>query len=219
MATSNPFSAVPAARHTATFATMALIGIGYCLVILVAMHFLRPDYNPIRNTTSDYAIGPYGILMTSGFYALGLGSLALVIGLYQGLSQPARSWVGLLLLGLSAVGNILAAIFPTDLEGTPETPSGNIHGTVSLFVLTGLVFGTIVLSRRFKKDERWKPFYHTALIWSLMILLMSILLVTTFALELNFGGLLDRMLLVAAFTWSLLTATRLRSITLGSGSR
>ena len=200
-------------------ATMALIGIGYCLVIIVVMHFLRPDYNPIRNTTSEYAIGPYGILMSSGFFALGLGSLALVIGLYQALSQPARSWVGLLLLGLSAVGNIVAAIFPTDLEGAPQTRSGSIHGTASLFVLIGLVFGTIMLSRRFKKDERWKPFYRTALIWSLVILLTSILLVTTFALELDFGGLIDRILLAAAFIWSLLTATRLRSIAIESGSR
>jgi len=201
------------------FATIALVGIGYCLVILVAMHFLRPDYNLIRNTTSDYAIGPYGILMTSGFFAPGLGSLALVIGLYQGLSQPARSWIGLLLLGLSAVGNIVQAIFPTDLEGAPQTRSGSIHGTASLYVLIGLVFGTLLVSRRFKKDERWKPFYRTAMIWSLVILLTSILLVATFALELDFGGLIDRLLLAAAFTWFLFTATRLRSIAIESGSR
>jgi hypothetical protein len=219
MAAHNPLSTGPVARHTAAIAMVALIGIGYCLAIIVVMHFLRPDYNPTRNTISEYAIGPYGILMISGLFALGLGSFAVVIGLYQGLSQPARSWVGLLLLGLWAVGTIVGAIFPTDLQGAPKTPSGSIHGTASFLSIIGLVSGTIALSRRFKKDERWKPFHRTALILSLVMLLTFIISVVGFILLSDFVGLIQRILIAAMFTWFLLTAARLRSIAIESGSK
>jgi hypothetical protein len=50
------------------------------------LHFLRPDLNPISTPTSEYAVGPYGFLMTSAFFGMSLGSFALVIGLYRGVS-------------------------------------------------------------------------------------------------------------------------------------
>jgi len=219
MATNSPLSTVPAARRTAALATIALIGIGYSLVIVVVMHFLRPDYNPIRNTISEYAVGPYGILMSSSSVGLIIGSLAVVIGLYQGLSQPTRSWAGLLLLGLSAVADIVGIIFPADLRGSPATPSGIIHGNAAVLGLLCLVSGTILVSRRFKRDEKWKPFHRTALILSLAMLLTFIVTVVGFALGSDLVGLIQRIFFVAASAWFLLTAARLRSIALEPGSR
>jgi len=90
--------------HTRTqlarIATVAIVGGAYFSVIIVVLHFLRPDLNPLRQPTSEYAVGPYGFLMTSAFLSMGLASFALVIGLYQGVSQPARSRIGLALLGI-----------------------------------------------------------------------------------------------------------------------
>lgn len=85
-------------------ATVALAGIAYYGVIVIALHFLRPDVSPIRQFTSDYTVGPFGFLMTSAFFILSLGSFALVLGLYHGVSQPARSRFGLVFLGIWAVG-------------------------------------------------------------------------------------------------------------------
>ena len=73
--------------HTRTqlarIATVAPVGIVYFAVIIVALHFLRSDLDPMRRPTSEYAVGSYGFLMTSAFFSMSLGSFALVIGLYR----------------------------------------------------------------------------------------------------------------------------------------
>ena len=48
---------------------------------LALMHGLRPEYDPVVETVSQYAVGPYGYLMTSAFLALGPGVVALALGL------------------------------------------------------------------------------------------------------------------------------------------
>jgi Protein of unknown function (DUF998) len=92
-------------KQVASIATVAIAGIAYFVVIIVALHVLRPDLNPIQRPTSEYAVGPYGFLMTSAFFSMSVASFALVIGLSQGVSQPARSRIGLGLLGLWGVAS------------------------------------------------------------------------------------------------------------------
>src|SRR5215213_6767832 len=94
-------------QQMARVATIALVGVAYFAVIIVVLHFLRPDLNLIRRPTSEYAVGRYGFLMTSAFFSMSLGSFALVIGLYRGVSQRARSGIGLGLLGIWAVGVLI----------------------------------------------------------------------------------------------------------------
>jgi hypothetical protein len=81
-------------------AYVALGGVTYYFVILVSLHFLRPDVNPISEFTSAYSFGSFGFLMTTAFFSQSLGSFALVSGLYQAVSQQARSLMGLIFLGV-----------------------------------------------------------------------------------------------------------------------
>ena len=107
MSAGNPASSTPTVKQGKGLGTIALVGIAYFLISVAALHFLRPDVNPLRQGIGDYALGPYGLLMTSAFLGLGLGSLALGIGLYQGVSPPGRSWLGLALLGVFGVGALI----------------------------------------------------------------------------------------------------------------
>jgi hypothetical protein len=91
-------------------ANIALAGIGYYIIVFIAMHFLRPDVNPISQLTNDYSSGRFRILMITAYFSMSLGSLSLVIGLYQGVSQQARSQLGLIFLGLWVVGLMIAGI-------------------------------------------------------------------------------------------------------------
>src|SRR5262245_50363817 len=143
------------AKQAARLATLAIVGIGYFLVAVVTLHFLRPDYNPISRAVSQYAVGPYGFLMTSAFFGLSLGSLALVIGLFDGVSETGRSWIGLVLLGIWGVGIFIAGIFSTDLNGAPQTISGQIHVMASVLSFFSLILAALLLSWRFKNDEKW----------------------------------------------------------------
>ena len=92
MSSNNLSSNTLPAKQVARIATFAIVGIAYFLIAVIALHFLRPDYYPIRRLVSEYAVGPYAFLMTSAFFGLSLGSLALVIGLYQAVSRTWRSW-------------------------------------------------------------------------------------------------------------------------------
>jgi len=109
------------ANQPARIAFIAMVGISYFLTAVIALHFLRADYDPVSRFVSEYAVRSYGFLMTSAFFGLSLGSLALVIGLCQGVSRSERSWIGLILLGTWGVAILMAGIFPTALKGAPAT--------------------------------------------------------------------------------------------------
>jgi hypothetical protein len=76
-------------KQVAQLAAFALVAVTYFVVVIIALHFLRPDRNPLREPTSTYAVGRYGYLMTSVFISMSLASLFLAIGLYR-LALP--SW-------------------------------------------------------------------------------------------------------------------------------
>jgi uncharacterized membrane protein YozB (DUF420 family) len=201
-----------ARAQVARIAIVAIVGIAYFATIIIALHFLRPDLNPLSQPTSEYAVGPYGFLMTSAFFSVSLGSLALVAGLYQGVSQQARSRIGLVLLGIWGVGVLIAMLFPIDPEGAPQTISGTIHGINGPLAFLSLTAGAILVSRRFKQDEKWRPFHSTALILSLVMLAAFIATFVNIATDSGFAGLCQRIFLAAFATWFFLTAMRLRSI-------
>jgi len=197
------------AKQTATLATLAIIGIVYFLVVVVALHFLRPEYSPLSRAVSQYAVGRYGFLMTSAFFGLSLGSLALVIGLFSGVSHTGRSWIGLVLLAIWAVGILIAGIFPIEVSSYPQMNSGHIHVVASIWAFISLVLAALLLSWRFKKDDKWSSFHRPALIESLLMLLALVGLFRY--INTGFGGLSQRIFIVACLIWLLSTAARLRA--------
>src|SRR5215211_356099 len=216
MASTNLSPSLRTRTQLARIATVAIVGVAYFVVIIVVLHFLRPDLNPIRRPTSEYAVGQYGFLMSSAFFSISLASFALVIGLHQGISQRARSQVGLGLLGVWGVGVLIAMSFPIDPEGAPQTISGTIHRINGPLAFLSLTAGTILVSRRFKQDGLWRPIHRTAVILSLVMLAAFIATILNIATASGFAGLSQRIFLVAFVTWFLLTAARLRSTSSGS---
>src|SRR5262245_36864753 len=121
MASRTHSPSLQATKQAARIMIVAFVGISYFVVIIIALHFLRPDLNPIQRPTSEYAVGPYGWLMTSAFLSMSVASWALVIGLAHRLSQAAQSRIGLGLLGVWAVGVLIAMLFPIDPDGASPT--------------------------------------------------------------------------------------------------
>src|SRR5690349_25078771 len=110
MAASNQVSRASEAKQAAILATIACAGFLYYLAALIILHLIEPDYNPLSRTLSEYAVGQYGFVMTSAFFARGFALLALAIGLYQGVTPPGRSRVGIVLLCLSVVTTLITGI-------------------------------------------------------------------------------------------------------------
>ncbi len=202
------------ARSAAFLALLAIVGMAYYLVSVVAVHLLRPDIDPVSEPVSYYAVGPYGFFVGIAIFALGVGSLALTLGLRLGIAPPGRSRVGLLLLALYGVGQLGVAIFPIDAESA-QTTSGLVHniaGNISFFCFPP---AAILLSLHMGKDERWRSLKRPALALSLVVLVGAILVMVSANVVGGFG-IAQRLFLLATVLWMLLAAIRLRSTSRGA---
>ena len=177
-------------------APVAIIAFAYFLMVVMALYFLNPSYSLFRSFAGTYDLGSYEFLIASTFFSLGFGALALAIGLYRGITQSARSGMGLILLGIWGVGMLLAGIFPAnepgstvthvttvliagifpiEVQATPETLFSWLHIFAILGSLISLSLAAFLLSRRFKQDDNWQPIQRLAILLALLMLASSIL--------------------------------------------
>ena len=173
-------------RSAAFLALLAIGGNVYYLSSVVAAHLLRPDVHPVSEPVSYYAVGPYGFFIGLAIFALGVGSLALTLGLHLGIAPPGRSRVGLLLLALYGVGQLVVALFSIDAESAKTTTGivHNIAGNISFFCFPPAV---ILLSMGMGKDKRWRSLKRPALALSLVVLVEAILVMVSANVVGGFG--------------------------------
>jgi hypothetical protein len=142
-------------RPSILLATAAAGFFSYFVAILLVMHMIRPDYTVADHMISDYAVGPSGWIMTTAFVSAAIGCLALAIGMFL---EGPTSWsgrTGAALLAMAAVGLVVTAIFPTDLETAPSTRTGDIH-TLSFFTnISSILLSAIFLGLSYGKSVHW----------------------------------------------------------------
>jgi hypothetical protein len=149
--------------------------------------------------------------MNTGFAAIGVAGIALTFGLYQTTTARAKSWSGLLLLGIWGITQIVAAIFPIELPGEPPTSTGMIHSLVGFsFVLIGPAI--VLLARRFANDPYWATFSRQAMLIAAGILIVSVMLFIFNGIlqPLRLGGIVQRAYWLSIVLWLGAAALRLR---------
>lgn len=199
-------------------AFLTIVGVAYFATAVVSLHFLSPNYNPVRNFLSEYVLGPYGLLMISAFFALALSMFALALGLYWTVTSSNWSQIGLTLLGIAGTGVVMAGIFPTDRIDAPITMIGIIHDQVSYIAFVCFVASVLCLSKHFKKDERWQSFHYTASALALADLVSFLFFYRIDVTELPIGGIAQRIFILQILLWLLFTAFHLRSLVSGLAS-
>lgn len=99
-------------------------------MLILALHVLKPDYDPAWRFLSEYSIGEFGFVMQAAFIAMALACWAVAASLWRN----ASTWTlkaGLVVhcaVGFSLVG---AAIFvgdPVTAEPSQLTSHGMVHG-------------------------------------------------------------------------------------------
>ncbi len=195
-------------------ALLAIVGVAVYLLMLGALHFLRPDVNPVTEPISTYgASGPYGFLFLAADLGSAVAALALTLGLYLGMVPPARSYVGLFFLGIYGVSELLAGLFPLDV-GAEATLIGTIHNIVGNLSFFGFPLAVILLSLAMGKDERWRSLRRTALALSFAVVVTTIL--TIVGNNIGLFGVTQRLANFTTMLWILLVALRLRSMAQGA---
>ena len=104
----------PVTAISLTAARLSIAAIITYQLILIALIFIRPDLDPSWHTISEWAIGPYGWIMSMGFLisAVSYGSLFVAIK-----SQIQGIWgkIGLGILLICTIGTVGVGVFTTDL--------------------------------------------------------------------------------------------------------
>jgi hypothetical membrane protein len=204
------------ARAASLFASVTVAGVVYFGAAIVIEQALRPTYNPVQTTISELAVGRYGFLLTSGFYALGTSFLTMGLALWRGLRATLTSRLGLALLAVCGIAAYLAGIFPTDLAGAVvTTTAGTIHMIVASAGYTGLILAIWLFTRYFHRDEAWRAHHRVSL--ALGVLGSAALIAVGFTGHTAEAGLAQRIMAVTLLAWVGLTALRLRALARPTG--
>lgn len=195
-------------RGAAWAGALVVGGIVLYVIITAVAQTLPPHYSPITQAESDLAVGPYGWLMTIAFVLRGLIAVALIVGLRRELAPQARSTFGLALIALWAAGDILLAIFRTDVAPAHATLHGLIHLIVAFAVFIAVALGELRSAQVLGADPRWallRPWLLAIASAALLALLIFFLVGTAS----GFFGLFERLFLGLALLWMFVAGIQL----------
>lgn len=202
-------------NHRASVLAIAAAGFFvYFALALLLMHAIRPDYTIVDHMISDYAVGPSGWIMTTAFVSIALGCLTLAIGLFR---DGPRSWLGRIgaaLLLVAFAGLIVTALFPTDLETAPSTPTGDIHTLSFMVNVVSIFVSTLCLAFSYGGSPLWRRRRAPALTFAA---LLAAAFVAQF-LTLHRGapyGITNRLFVVVLLAWLISNSLWLRSVATG----
>jgi Protein of unknown function (DUF998) len=183
----------------------------FCIAAITA-HILDTQYDAFEDYISDYAIGPWGWVYGSAFWASCIGCVALSIALWRLLPPKARSRLGIALLVIVGVTYAVDFVFPTDIlppGQSPRTTTGLIHFLDAFLGWILFTASALLISSRLEPDQYWKPWRPRliALAW-LSALLLLVLIVVVIS-KIPFGGLAEKAFILDRNIWSLLLAVLL----------
>lgn len=185
------------------------------LILMVTLHFLQPDYNPLRNFCSEYLVGPFGFLGTAALYILAATLLMLMVGLRLGVCPSGFLTASYILMGVVIISVCVSAIFPIDLfppDGRLPSFSraGFIHAVFAVPLFVSLIAILLILPSAYKRDEKWRSSSHITLLLGFLTLASF---VGFFLAPFYLRGLAQRATILPVLVWLLITGLRLRQAT------
>jgi hypothetical protein len=187
------------------------------LLLLVGLHFAKPDLAPSWHMVSEYAIGSHGWLMTACFAMLAISCVSLLVALVP-LTGSLLGWFGLAFLLITACAYGLAAIFPTDpITVGPDQASAaaRMHALAFAIGVPGFILASQLISFALVGNPLWDNFRLAAfsfahLNWiglGLMVAIIAIMLPKAggFGPEVLIGWP-NRLMFVTYFGWLVTSA-------------
>jgi hypothetical protein len=166
-------TARPVRTITPAAASLSFAGAATFVVLLAALHFIKPELDPSWHFISEYAIGEYGWIMVLAFLSLALSYVSLFVAIRSQLRTIAGR-IGLVLLVVSALGLIIAAIFTTDPITASEdavTTEGTLHnlgGTLGI----AMPFAAGLIGWKLARNPAWSS-ARRPLLWATGLALVA----------------------------------------------
>jgi hypothetical protein len=145
------------------WADVVLAGVIINLAALLILPLARPDLDLFKHALSYYTTGPWAMLQSGAFAAMGVASLALAIVL------PAASitsrWLPLCvaMLFISGVAGLALLAYPMDALG-PVTFIGDTHQTAGTIGGVAQLVAALAFTLAIRTNPRWSSLFRPALV-------------------------------------------------------
>ena len=153
------------------------------VIILILLHFIKPEFSPLWRMISEYEIGRFGWMMRVAFFSWGASVLTSVTVIWPSLVNVGgiigRWWLAL--IGIALFG---AGIFKTNAitENKPN-PTNTIHTACGSFViLTFPIAATLVTTSLFHNASwlaaKGQLIFGLILVWVGMVAFFASIIVS-----------------------------------------
>ena len=201
------------ARLNAIASYITLASVIYYASAIVLLHLLRTDFDPTYRYLSEYARGRYGILMTSTFFALSAGSLALSFGLWRSVSSKL-----LFLPGPVAVDDLGMRCFSCrnlHRRSTRCATDSNWQDPyqMGMIALPSATLAIPLLSLALRWETAWRSAWPATMLLSLpsVVVVVCFLALDRFG-QMGLGGLDQRIFLGATLIWMWIVGRKMLTI-------
>jgi hypothetical protein len=190
-----------ASRGWSRAATAAFLSSSTAVVVL---HVVRADLDPIGRRLSEYAVGPFGWLMTAAFMLLGVGLYALsraVRSVDPG--TPAMKVLRVLLV-IAAAGMTVSAVFETQ-AATPPGWREIVHSRASALAFIALIAAALWTATVARRAMAWGAARGAADAFTTLATLSAVISPVTH--DGPWTGLVQRLSYLAVLCWLLLASS------------
>lgn len=147
------------------------------LVLLAALHVIKPEFDPSWRFVSEYSIGRHGWIMVLAFSSLALSCVASVIAIRSQVATTGGR-IGLALLLVVAASLVAAGLFEADPVTASKdelTRHGNLHGLAAMVGIPGLPISAVLISRSLVRKPAWSS-ARRLLLWTAHLTWISVVL-------------------------------------------
>jgi Protein of unknown function (DUF998) len=148
-------------------ARLAIAAIITYQVVLIALIFLRPDLAPSWHTISEWAIGPYGLVMSGAFLISAL-SYAALFAMLKSQVRGILGRMGLGILLICVIGATGLGIFTTDPMPMhfPLSTRGMLHVIFGTSQLVLLPFAALLINLSLARNNEALRSARRVLLWT-----------------------------------------------------
>jgi hypothetical protein len=178
--TTSPLSARAASAARVSIAS----GLTFVL-LLGSLHLLEPGFDPTWRFVSEYALGQFGWMMHLAFLALAISLASAGVAIASQV-RTVVGYIGLALLGLAALGILIAAVFTTDPAATSRAAAATLSGKLHVLgaSLDYTPIAALLLSFSLARNQAWRPIRK----WLFIATGIALLALAAFTFALPYDG-------------------------------
>ena len=177
--------------------------VAYYVIALTVLHILGPEFDPRLRFMSEYALGPYGWLMTTTFFVLGLATFVVAVALRTALQSSTSGRIGFGLLTVGALFVCLAGVFKDSIP----------HLAAGVVAFPSIVMTLFVFSWSFRQVSGWRTMSPATFVIAMAMLAAFVGL----SADVRTPGLHQRAFILLFLLWLMLVIHRFVRVRAGTG--